>query len=131
MINATDYGPMTAAGVTTEGTVAPDKLFDRFDVRRKVTIASGQGVLARGSAMGKVTATGKWKLSAAAAGDGSEVVRGILLDAVDATAADVEGIVGRIGRCNGGAVTFGAGHTLASVDDDCLDRGLILETVIG
>jgi hypothetical protein len=130
MINATDYALQTASGVTAEGTVSPDKLFDRFDVRRKVTIAAGQGALPRGAALGKVTATGKWKLSAAAANDGSQFVRGILLDGVDAT-AEVEGIVGRIGRCNGKAVTFGAGHTLASVDDDCLDRGLILETVIG
>lgn len=128
---ANDFTDPHASGFNSEGVLTRDKLFDNFSVRRKHTILTGQGVLLRGSALGKVTASGKWKLSASAAGDGSQVVRGILLHDADTTAADAEAIVGRIGSCNGGAVILGAGHTLASIDDDCLDRGIILDTVIG
>lgn len=128
---ATDFASQHATGFDAVGSITPDKLYDRFDVRRKGTIASGQGVLARGTAVGRITASGKWVKSASAAADGSQIIRGILLHDVDATSADAEGIIGRIGRCNGAAVILGTGHTLASIDDDCLDRGIILETIIG
>jgi hypothetical protein len=126
-----NYSHSHAAGVTSEGSVVEDKLLDNFDVRRKVTIASGAGALARGTALGKVTASGKWIKSLSAASDGSQTVRAILLHDVDATSADVEAVVGRRGRCNGGAVILGTGHTLASIDDACIDRGLILDKIIG
>jgi hypothetical protein len=216
----TNYDHSHANGVDVEGVLVQDKLFDEFSIRRKVTIASGQGLLGRGTALGKITTgaatsaakaggntgngtvsaitaslpdkvgiykvrftaatvftvldpsgnrladgatgvayadvlgftiaaggtayvagdgydltvatgSGKWVQSVAAATDGSQIVRGILLHPVDATSADADGIVGRIGTCNGGAVILGAGHTLASIDDGCIDRGLILETIIG
>lgn len=131
-----DFSAPHASGFKTEGTYNPDHLYDRFDVRPKVTIAEGQGTLLRGSALGKVTDDedpdfGKWKLSLAAAEDGSEVIRGILLYDVNASGGDAEGIVGQIGRCNGGSVIFGTGHSLASAFDDCQSRGIIFETVIG
>lgn len=131
MVDVVDFANQHASGFDSVGTVTPDALYDRFDVRRKGTIASGEGVLKRGSLLGKVTASGKWVLSEAAAADGSQDPRGVLLHDVDATAADAEGIIGRIGRCNGGALTLGAGHTLASIDDALLDRGIILETIYG
>lgn len=127
-----DYGsPVHADGFTPEGSVTPDNLFDRFAVRRKITIPSGQGPLMRGTALGKITASGKWVKSLADAEDGSEIIRAILLHDVDATSADVDAIVGRVGRCNGNAVIFGAGHTLAGVEDACIDRGIIFEAIVG
>lgn len=128
---ATDYAHQHANGFTSEGSVTPDKLYDSFDVRRKGTILSGQGVLVRGTALGKVTSSGKWVKSLSASSDGSQVIRGILLHDVDATSADVEAIIGRRGECNGAAVTLGTGHTLASIDDACLDRGIVFITVLG
>lgn len=130
MDNVTDFASQHATGFDAVGTVTPDKLYDRFDVRRKGTLKSGTA-FKRGDLLGKITASGKWVISASAAVDGSQDPRGVLLHDVDATAADAEGIIGRIGRCNGGALRLGAGHTLASVDDALLDRGIILETVIG
>ena len=126
-----DYTPQFANGIQSEGSVSPDNLYDRFDVRRKGTIASGQGVLARGTALGKVTASGKWVKSLSASSDGSQVIRAILLHDVDATYSDEGAVIGRCGRCNPNAVIFGAGHTLASVNDACMDRGIIFENVIG
>lgn len=128
---STNYSYSHTDGFTSEGSVTQDKLFDNFDVRRKGTIASGQGVLLRGTALGKITTGGKWVKSASASSDGSQIIRAILLHDVDATSADVDAIMGRRGSCNGGAVILGTGHTLASIDDACIDRGIILETIIG
>ena len=126
-----NYSANHANGFTTEGSVTADKLFDNFTVRLKGTVLSGQGVTLRGTAMGRITASGKWVKSLSASSDGSQIIRGIMLDTVDATSADVEGVIGRIGSCNGGAVTLGTGHTLASIFDASLDRGLFFDTVIG
>lgn len=128
---STDYSLPHASGFNTEGTITQDKLFDRNTRRRKHTIASGAGVLARGTLLGKVTASGKWVKSLAASNDGSEEPRGILLHDVDATAADVEAIVARAGDFAIQGITFGAGHTAASVDDKLIDRGIFLENIIG
>jgi hypothetical protein len=74
------------------------------------TILTNQ-VLVKGSVLGVVTASGKLKLTAAAAGDGSEVAMAVLMEDLDTTGADkgfqvlVEGFV------NETALTFGAAHT--------------------
>jgi hypothetical protein len=57
--------------------------------RRQVTIVATAGVLAIGAVLGKVTASGKYKLATAGAADGTEAGAAILLQEVDATAADV------------------------------------------
>lgn len=119
-----------ASGFNVEGTIAPDSLFDRFDVRRKGTLLAGTAYK-RGDVLGKVTASGKWVVSAAAAVDGSQTPRAVLLHDVDATAADADGIMGRRGRVGSKALRLGAGHTLASIDDALLDRGIIIETIYG
>lgn len=56
--------------------------------RELVTIVSGAGVLAIGTVLGKITASGKYKAHVNGAVDGTEVARAILIDSVDATAAD-------------------------------------------
>jgi hypothetical protein len=59
-----------------------------------ITVASGAGNLAQGTAMGKVTATGKFKAYNNAATDGTDVCLGFLAHAVDATSADtVAGLI--------------------------------------
>lgn len=57
--------------------------------REEIVIASGAGVLAIGTVLGKITASGKYVLHNNAASDGSEAAAGILGEAVDATSADV------------------------------------------
>lgn len=56
--------------------------------RDTVTIASGSGILDRNTVLGKVTATGKWKILAPGASDGTQNAAGILMTLVDATSAD-------------------------------------------
>jgi hypothetical protein len=131
MVDSINYSHNHADGFTSEGTLTQDKLFDDFDVVRKLVILSGQGVLPRGTALGKVTSSGKWVKSASASSDGSQIIRAISLHAIDATSADAEVMAGRRGSCNPAAVTFGTGHTYASADDACMDRGIIFNTVIG
>lgn len=130
MVDVTDFANQHASGFDAVGTVSPDELYDRFDVRRKGTLKSGFA-FKRGDLLGRITASGKWVLSEADAGDGSAEPRAVLLHDVDATAADAEGVMGRIGRCNGKALRLGAGHSLASIDDALLDRGIILDNIIG
>jgi hypothetical protein len=60
--------------------------------RDTVTIVTGQNRKA-GDVMGKITASGKYKIYDNAAVDGSEVAAGILWADVDATAADKRGVV--------------------------------------
>ena len=79
-----------------------------------VTIVTGE-TLVRGSLLGKVTATGKYKLSLSAAVDGSQTPVAIASEAVDASAADVITTVYKSGEFNQNQITFGTGHTAASV----------------
>jgi len=59
--------------------------------RETIMVLSGQ-TLEAGAVLGQVTASGKYKALAPAAVDGSEVAGGVLYDAVDASAADAEGV---------------------------------------
>lgn len=60
--------------------------------REKITLLSGESVAA-GAVLGKVTASGKYIPRIAAAVDGSEVAAAVAWDAIDASAADVDGVV--------------------------------------
>lgn len=59
--------------------------------RDAVVVVSGQDLEA-GTVLGKITATGKFAVYDNGAGDGTEVAAGILFDAVDASAADADGV---------------------------------------
>jgi hypothetical protein len=56
--------------------------------RDNETVVSGSGIVESGTVMGRVTATGKIKPHTAGASDGSQTPVGLLVDRVDATAAD-------------------------------------------
>lgn len=95
-------------------------------ITRLVTVASGAGMLPAGAVLGRVTASKKFTLSAAASSDGSEAVRAVLAEPVDATAADVQAVVYLTGEFNAGELTFGVGHTAASVADALRDLSIFL-----
>jgi hypothetical protein len=120
---------MTAEGFTNQGSYTPDNLIagEYPRVARVVTIASGVN-LAQGALLGKITASGKFKLSASAATDGSEVPDAILAEAANATATDVQAVVYFSGEFNESALSLGAGHTLASVKAGLRDRNIYLRT---
>jgi hypothetical protein len=60
--------------------------------RENVTVVSGQ-VLDAGTVVGKVTATGKYAIYSNGASDGTEVAAGVLLNAVDASGGDTDGVI--------------------------------------
>ncbi|KAA0578855.1 head decoration protein [Azospirillum sp. B21] len=95
-------------------------------VTRLVTIASGAGVLKAGAVLGRITASKKFTLSAAAANDGSEAVRAILAGPVDASLSDVVAVVYLTGEFNAGELTFGAGHSAASAADALRDLSIFI-----
>ncbi len=105
-------------GLVTEGTHVPDQLSggDYPVATDTVTIKQGE-VRLRGAVLGKITATGKYILSASAAVDGSQNPTVVLLQDVDATAADQLAPVLTSGEVNEYALILGAGHTVASIKD--------------
>jgi len=107
------------------GVDTPDNLHGGdFPIRSvDATLISGQKLF-RGAVVGKITATGKLKLSLPAAVDGSENVYGILADDVDASAGDKEAIIYTAGDFNENKMTYGTGHTAASVRDAFRNIGI-------
>lgn len=67
-----------------------------------------------------------YKLSAAAATDGSHIPRAILAEDADATAGNVECLLYVRGDFAENALTLGAGHTLASIREGLRARGITL-----
>jgi len=104
------------ASITTETSDNNGLSGGDFPVRgAAVTIAAGAD-LPKGAVLGRVTANGKYKLSAAAAVDGSQVPSAILGDAAAAGSGDVSAVAFFAGDFRADALTFGAGHTAATVE---------------
>jgi hypothetical protein len=79
--------------------------------RESVTLLSGEHLDA-GAVLGKVTASGKFKALDPAAIDGSEAAAAILYDAVDASAADTDGVaIVRLAEVHGGELVWPDGIT--------------------
>ena len=87
---------------------------------RTVVLAAGEN-LKRGAVLGRVTADGKYKLSLAAAVDGSETPDAMLAVDVDATAADQECAAYFSGEFADQQITaaagYGTGHDMTSCNE--------------
>ena len=60
--------------------------------RETITVLAGTAYPV-GAVLGRITASGKYKLATAAGSDGAQTAAAVLLYAVDATAADASGLV--------------------------------------
>ena len=89
-------------------------------------ILTGQ-TLKKGSILGAVSASGKLKLSTAAAGDGSEVPVAILGEDLDTTSGDKLFAVYVEGTFNEQALVYGAGHDANSVRLNLRKVGIYLQ----
>lgn len=91
----------------TEQTFSPDNLYaGEFPrVMEGVTVVSGEGVLARGTVLGKITASGKFGAYDSEASNGLENPVAILAVGVDATDGDVQASVYLSGEFRAGALT--------------------------
>jgi Bacteriophage lambda head decoration protein D len=103
-------------GFTNQGEYKPDNLLagEYPRIERLVTIAAGAD-LAKGTVLGRITANGKFKLSASASSDGSQTPDAILAEKANAASADAQAIVYFSGEFNENALILGAGHTLDSI----------------
>lgn len=98
-------------------TMTPDNLFAGQVapvVAGSETIVSGAGALARGTVLGRITASGKLTKVLSTANDGSEAPYAVLAEAVDATAADKVAPVYYTGEFNQAKLTFGGADTAAT-----------------
>lgn len=78
-------------GARALGFVLSEAEFGRS--RDTVTVVSGEGELAPGTVLGKVTASGKYAISPATGSTGEEAAVAVLAYAVDASSADAEAVV--------------------------------------
>ena len=92
------------------------------------SIVLDTGNLTRGALLGRITATGKYVLSASASSDGSQTPVAILAEDTDASSADKTTVAYLTGEFNAAAMTFGAGHTADSVKAGLRDLGIFLKT---
>lgn len=77
--------------------------------REAITVVAGAGIIAPGSVLGKISASGKYKLSPDTGADGSQTAVAIALYGCDATSADqkIAAIV-RDAEWNGNTLTYDA-----------------------
>lgn len=75
----------------------------------------GAGVLARGTVLGQITASGNYIVSVKTAVDGSQVPSAVLADAADASGGPVLAPLYLTGEFNANALTFDASWTLATL----------------
>lgn len=102
--------------MTTETIIPGDLLIGDYPVMTvPVTVAAGAD-LTRGAVLGRVSASGKYALSASAASDGSQTP--LLVLAVDAAAAsaDVAAVAYASAALDSAKLSFGAGHSAATVE---------------
>lgn len=104
---------LASSNAASPETLTPDELFAgtaevTTDIGKLVT---GQN-LARRTVVGRITASGKLTAWVPGAGDGSQVAIGVLVHAVDATAADKDAQFYRSGVFNIDALGWGAATTV-------------------
>lgn len=114
------------------GQYTPDKLIAGTKVPRLlegIIIESGQGELKRGSLLGKVTETGKFKLVDEKATDGSEKPLIILADDIDAT-KEIKTIGYISGEFNKQAIYVAEGTDINKFEIELRKLGIYLVKVI-
>lgn len=96
--------------VFTEGRHAAEFILSEGDgsySRDNIVMEADNGIVAAGTVLGKVTASGKFKPSAIGAADGSEVAAAINIYEVDTTGADVNtAAMSRHCEVNGNIITY-------------------------
>lgn len=94
------------------------------------TIASGQGVLVRGTILGKLTASGKLAIVDSAQADGSQTIYAVLAEDVDATSEDVVTSVYYTGEYNKNELVFGGSDTADTHATKAREIGIFFKDVV-
>lgn len=117
------------ASFQSEGTYTPPGLiYGNSDdlVALPVTLAAGAGTLMPGAVLGKITASGNYSLSASTANDGSQIPDCLLADTITLSASPQGAMAYFRGDFNVNTLSFGAGHSLATVRDTLRTKGIFL-----
>lgn len=120
-------------GYEVTGSVSYDNLVGGPEVEiltTGVVLASGQGIVRRGTVIGKITASGKGKKTDKASSDGSQVGRYVLDQDVDTTSGDVMAVCYKTGLFNRNALIFGGTSTAADHEDELRNAGIFLKDEI-
>ncbi len=123
------YGENSWQPSARQDTFIPDQLIagPLQLVTDTVTILTGaSAVYARGTVLGTVTASGKYTLCVKTAADGSQVPTAILVDDVDASAADVTAGVYLMGEFNQNRITIDPSWTITTVKAASRPLGIFL-----
>lgn len=108
----------------TSTSFTPDNLLAGGEIlSRAITLVSGQNLL-RGAVLGKITASGKYNLSLAAANDGSETPDLILAEDTDASGGDKQTVAYFLGNFVESRLTIGTGHTANSIREGLRVKGI-------
>lgn len=120
---------MTKVGITNEaGPGYDDLIAGAADLITDSVVVTGGADLLRGALLGRVTADGSMVLSLSAASDGSEDPVAVLAeDAAVDTDGDQTAVVYIAGEFNENKITFGTGHTAASVKNVLAPSGIYLK----
>ncbi|WJZ69987.1 hypothetical protein PVP_XSN000008 [Vibrio phage PVP-XSN] len=94
------------------------------------TVASGQGVLVRGTVLGKLTASGKLAIVDSAQADGSQTIYAVLAEDVDATSADVDCPIYLTGEFNKNELVFGGSDTADTHATKAREIGIFFKDVV-
>lgn len=118
---------MTYAEFKNQGECTPDSLIAGHypRIERLITIATSAN-LKRGSVLGRITANGKFILSASAASDGSQIPDAILAEDIDASVSDKQAVVYFSGDFNETVLTLGAGHSIEAIKPNLRNKSIYL-----
>ena len=133
MATLNEYGQNAWGPMYRQDTFIPDQLIagPLQLVTDTVTILTGDtATYKRGTVLGRITASGKYTLSLSTAEDGSEDPVAILVDDVDATAADVTAGVYLMGEFNATRITHDDSWTLADLKAALRPHSIFLKDVV-
>lgn len=98
--------------ILTEGRYAGEFILSEGDAgysRDNVIVASGAGVVAPGTVLAKVTASGKYVPSPATGSDGSQTAVAVAIGSCDATSADAKvAVISRFAQVKAAVLAFEA-----------------------
>ena len=118
---------MTAQGFTDQGETKADNLLaGEFPRIVELATVSG-GKYARGTILGKITASGKCTICTSAATDGSKDAYAILAEAVDTSEKDKQAVVYLTGEFNAAALTVGSGLTVDGLKDALRGKSIFIK----
>ena len=124
------YNGLNPGGGVVEAFYAEDLFLETGeDTYENVVVQIGQN-LAVGSVVGMVTATGEVRLVDDAAADGSQEPYGVLVHAVDTTAAadEIAILVKSTRKLNGRMLKFGGTYTMQTIRAALSRRGISIRT---